>query len=283
MTATDFIQKFMLKKIPVRGAIVRLSETLQSIHQQHQYPVAISELITESVLSAALCTSTIKWQGRFVLQFQGNDCLKTLVVRLNHKRQVSAMARWDQTQLNHSQPLLCNGQLQTSLIQSSKTPYQSIIPINTAGIMESLEDYFHHSEQLPTKIWLCGDGMRGQGLMLQQMPTEHTEVSFDFASLIHSLQENSIDFNFSNTHILKSAFPDRDCELFSPQAIEFHCGCSIEKMKQAIISLGRKAVDQELALRKEIEVRCEFCNQALIVTPTIADEIFKPNRSPDPS
>ena len=42
----------------------------------------------------------------------------------------------------------------------------------------------------------------------------------------------------------------------------FHCNCDKKRVEKAIISIGKKDLDEMIADNKEIEVKCHFCNRA---------------------
>ena len=268
----DTLQSFMLPQTPVRGAIVRLQTSLQTIINLHQYPATINQLMGETLASMLLITNQIKWQGRFVLQFQGKGALNMLVARMNDQRGISAMAKWTDPLPHTTKELLNEGQLQSSLIHEKKEPQQSIIPIHPLGMAESLENYFTLSEQIPSKIWLSGDEHHINGLLLQAMPS--ADQSFDLGSFTQTLNEQHIDFNQDNTTILTSLMNEYDCQIFEEKPIQFFCGCSLEKMQSAIFSMGQDAAQEALKEQDFIDVQCDFCGKSNHFGPDDVQNIF---------
>ena len=270
----DSLQTFICEDAPVRGAIVRLDESWRTIVSQRPYPLPVANLLAEAVCANVLMGSSIKWDGRLLLQYQGGAVIPLLVAKSNHRREVCAMAKWNEPLSASSMQLITEGQLVVTILQDDQvTPYQSLVPINAGGLADSLRDYFSQSEQLPTFFWLAGSMEHGFGLMVQMMP-EEGQASFDFEALVKTVSSQSIDFLKTNETLLRDCFTNNVMRLFEPQPIIFKCSCSLEKMQQAIITLGETHARETLAAQKELEVTCDFCNHSYVFTRDEIDAIF---------
>lgn len=274
MIQTDAIQTFTLKNLPICGAIVRLESSLQTVTMCHPYPKAVNQLLAETLISMLLITSKIKWDGRFVLQFQGKGPINTLIAKMNHKREISAMARWQSPLPSSTNKLLEKGQLQSSLICRNKDIQTSIIPINPNGIKASLEDYFTYSEQLPSKIWLHANHKSAQGLLLQAMP--NNDELFSFSNWINKLNPDHIDLELDNMALIKKLMSQHDCQVHQEKPILFNCECTHKKMEQALISMGKAAIRDEMSHKDNIEICCEFCNKKISFNQNDIDKLLGP-------
>ena len=76
----DYLTPFLLNEKPVRGRMVRLSETANRILSQHDYPERISKLLAETLVMAAILGSNLKSGGVFTVQVQSKGDLSLLVV-----------------------------------------------------------------------------------------------------------------------------------------------------------------------------------------------------------
>lgn len=269
----DSLQRFVLENVPVRGAVVHLDKSLSQVLSHVSYPPVVSAALTEAMVSSLLMSGIIKWTGRFVLQCQSDGPLRLLVVRVTHDRDLCAMARWNDPLPETSDALLSSGHVVTSVVHDNFQPtYQSVVPLNAHGLVASLQDYFHRSEQLPTHLWVMSDGTKAHGLMLQALPDQ--EGAFDFSAFIASLDENGIDFTQSNEQWMPAFFSQHDCRLFDSEAVRFRCGCNLEKMQQAVVSMGEKEARSVLATHASLEVRCDFCQNTYAFSASDIDEIF---------
>lgn len=43
--------------------------------------------------------------------------------------------------------------------------------------------------------------------------------------------------------------------------MRYHCDCSRKRVERAMISLGKKEIEEMIAEGKEVEVGCQFCNK----------------------
>ena len=69
MNNKDMIQRFIFENANVRGEVVRLNTSFQTIIHQHAYPKAIQKIIGEILATSCLLNATIKTAGRLTVQF----------------------------------------------------------------------------------------------------------------------------------------------------------------------------------------------------------------------
>ncbi len=270
----DHLQRFLFKDLPLRGAIVRLEQSWQTILKQREYPKNLSELLAEILCANLLISSTIKWQGRIIIQYQGEGPLSLLVAKSNHLREISATAKWDDPLPESPNLIIPAGQLVVTILQDHQVqPYQSIIPINTKGITNSLQDYFKQSEQLPSYFWLAGTPSDCFGMVLQCMPD--TANTFNFDDFISNASNHPINFSTDNESLLKDCFNEHNIQLFDEEAVTFKCQCSHEKMEQAIKTLGKEDAYATFSTDKELVVSCDFCNTSFAFSKEDIDTLFK--------
>ena len=63
-----------------RGRVVRLGASLDQILSSHDYPLPVAKLLGEAVVLATLLGSSLKFDGRFILQTKTNGPVRMLVV-----------------------------------------------------------------------------------------------------------------------------------------------------------------------------------------------------------
>ena len=56
---------------------------------------------------------------------------------------------------------------------------------------------------------------------------------------------------------------------------QFHCNCTKERVEKALISIGRKEIQELIDEGKEIEMNCHFCNKNYIFTVEELKNILK--------
>ena len=263
----DRVQRFIFKNRAVRGCLVRLNESYQTITLQHHYSEVLSKLLGEALLGVILIASHFKQTGQTTLQFQGEGALKLLSARVTAENAIRGLVRADPDliSMKNLTEALQNGQLTLSYEgMAANQKYQSIIPVEEPSIATVLEQYFLRSEQLPTRFFLASTEKTAVGLLLQIMPTQNESVArddFEHATVLAGTLKNSELLTLSFEEILRRLYHEEDLTLFPEIALHFGCNCTLQKMEQVVRSLGQEEADSILAEHPYIEITCEFCNQ----------------------
>ena len=276
-STADSIQGFSLHSAPVHGTVVRMTQSLQTVLAQHHYPLVVQHTLTEALIANLLVASTLKWQGKLIMQYQNNGSLSLLVTQSTHQRHVTGMAKWHDPLPASSDALMNQGHLITSVLHDRRVePDQSIVPLNQAGLTESLQDYFSRSVQLPTKLWISGTDQAAYGVLLQALPSPGTAFNFD--SFIAGLDENALDFTHTNSSLLTNLLLDHECTLYEAESVHFGCSCSLTKMQQAIVAMGETEARLALQATPTLVVQCDFCNDQYSFTADDIDRLFQSPR-----
>lgn len=98
-TADDTILPFEVAALDLRGRVVRLGPALDEILIHHDYPLPVAKLLGEAVALAALFGSSLKFDGRFIMQTQGDGPVRMLVVDYVTGGRIRACARFDKARV----------------------------------------------------------------------------------------------------------------------------------------------------------------------------------------
>lgn len=294
MNDKDILQRFIFENVSVRGEIVHLNESFQTIMQQHDYPSIIRQLLGEVLVAASLLSATIKYQGRLTVQFQGKDKLKLLLAQCDSQFHLRGLAQWE-GELNEAElpTLLKQGVLVITIDpESGGKRYQGIVEWQGNSIAQSIEGYFNNSEQLPTRLWMAVNDEQGAGLLLQAMPiasgtskSKHGHTDHDWEHLMHltgTVTRNEL-LTLDTQQLLRRLYHQEDVRLFPSMPVMFQCTCSIEKGENAILFLGQQEVEQELKEKQKLVVTCEFCNKEFTFDRVDVAKIFKKGNKPSSS
>lgn len=150
-----------------------------------------------------------------------------------------------------------------------KEPYLGQTELQTSEIAEDLTYYFATSEQVPSSVGLGvlmekdNTVKQAGGFILQLMPFTEEEV-------INRLEENlkrvtsvtgMLEEGKTPEGILETLLEGFDIEINDRIPTQFHCNCSKERVEKALISIGRKEIQEMIDEGKEIEMNCHFCNK----------------------
>ncbi|HHG89936.1 MAG TPA: Hsp33 family molecular chaperone [Devosia sp.] len=185
----DVAVPFTLENLDGRGRVVRLAGALNTILTRHDYPAPVARLLGEAVTLAALMGSSLKFEGRFILQTQTDGAINMIVIDLDAPDGLRGYARFDKEALDEalgsgkttSAALLGTGHLAMTVDQGPHTErYQGIVALEGEGLEVAAEHYFAQSEQIPTKVRLAvaehtrrgnaGASWRAGGMMVQFFP-----------------------------------------------------------------------------------------------------------------
>src|SRR5690606_19546155 len=150
----DRVVPFQIEGLDVRGRVVQFGPLLERILTRHDYPEKVSTLIGEAVVLAALLGSSLKLEGRFVLQTRTDGPVSMLVADFTAPDGIRAYARYDAEAVAASDGnLLGKGVLALTIDQGSYTrQYQGIVALDERGLEEAVREYFRQSEQIPTDL-----------------------------------------------------------------------------------------------------------------------------------
>ncbi|MBU2098137.1 MAG: Hsp33 family molecular chaperone HslO [Gammaproteobacteria bacterium] len=262
----DHCQRFLFSDADVRGEIVRLNQAYIGTVENHAYPAAVSQLMGEFLAAAALLGSTIKYEGRLVLQVRGNGELSLIMSECTSEGAVRGIARYPQPPKHTDfDALTGDGVLVITIDSSRAAPYQGIVSLEGGSLAASLKTYFEQSEQLKTWFYFAVDEKQACGFMLQQLPSGRQTDSDERANTWEHLLALGQTItaaelhSLSNEDLLHRLYHQEKVELFPPRAFHYQCSCSRERTARALISIGKEEVDSIVAEHGLVVIGCEFC------------------------
>lgn len=189
------VHKFLFDGLPLRGAIVRLTDSWQEIlrrrasnNQTGPWPPAVMELLGQMVAAAALMQSNIKFNGALVLQMQSAGPLQLAVAEVHNDLALRATATVhpdavaDGLAASRFSELLPAGQCAVTLDPRDRLPgqqpYQGVVALQAPDgaalpdLATALSGYMLHSEQLETQFVLAANDEVAAGILLQHIPVK---------------------------------------------------------------------------------------------------------------
>src|SRR5271154_4178261 len=182
----DAVLPFEVAELDLRGRLTRLGPGLDDLLAKHDYPPPVGKLLGEAIVLTTLLGSSLKFDGRFILQTQTDGPVSFLIVDFQAPDRLRAYARYDATRLKPGQDsgaLLGKGHLAMTIDQGADmSRYQGLVALDGGNLEAAAHEYFLRSEQIPTRVriavgeeWRGGEGgarrrWRGGGLLLQFLP-----------------------------------------------------------------------------------------------------------------
>ena len=149
-----------------------------------------------------------------------------------------------------------------------KEPYTGQYPLVNGEIAEDLTAYYAYSEQQPSAIALgvlvdVDYSIKAAGGFIVQLMPEAEEKDIDIleknlsqiTSVSHLIDEGKIPEDLINL-VLKDLEPI----IYEKIPVSYKCDCSRERIEKALISIGKKDLDEIIKEDKLAEISCHFCN-----------------------
>lgn len=155
-----------------------------------------------------------------------------------------------------------------------KEPYEGQTILVTSEIAEDLTYYFATSEQTPSSVALGvlmnrdNTVRQAGGFILQLLPGASEEVISALEDKLAGVSSvtSLLDEGKTPEMILEYMLGDFGLEILDRLPAAFQCNCSKERIEKALISVGRKELQDMIDDGETIEVNCHFCNKNYPVT-----------------
>lgn len=149
-----------------------------------------------------------------------------------------------------------------------KEPYVGQTNLVSGEIAEDLTYYYATSEQIPSAVALGvlmnkeNTVRRAGGFIIQLMPFAEEKVIAGLEEKINKMTgiTDLLDQDMTPEMILEHVLGDFGVEITDRVPTQFDCNCSKERVERAIISIGKKDIQEMIDDDKPIEVNCHFCN-----------------------
>lgn len=264
----DQSRRFLFEGVDIRGETVQLADAFRDITAIHEYAPGVRRLLGEFLAAAVLLRSTLKFDGKLILQARSGGQIPLLMAECNNTGELRGIARGAETATaTHFDQLLGDGQLAITVDPQQGNRYQGIVPLSGNSLAQSLDAYFQQSEQLQTRFWLAADDAGAGGLLLQQLPAQlasdpqqRSDQWEHACTLAGTIQPPEL-LELPTEELLYRLYHEDTLRLFQPAPLKFSCSCSRERTLYALSALGAAEVEDLLQEQGSVTMDCEFCNQ----------------------
>ena len=282
-TADNLVAPFQIEGHPVRGRIVRLGGVVDEILTRHEYPDAVGNLLGEACALAALIGSALKFEGRLIVQAQGDGPVRYVVADYDTAGTMRGFCRFDADEVAAvsqgfarpgAQTLLGKGVFIMTLDRGPDFERtQGITPIEGESLSLAAEHYFQQSEQIPTRVRLAvgavttdaGTAWRAGGALIQLIAGDEARGSTEEAwnrsrALFQTLGDDElIDPTVAPETLLFRLFHEDGVRLEDPRALSAVCRCSKDRIGTVLASFGPEERAEMIEPDGKIRVTCEYC------------------------
>lgn len=254
-------------------------DVLRGIHSTSPVvTAALGRVATGALLLAAMLEKLTEREPVLTLEVEGDGPAGKILATASPAGWVRGFARHPQA----AAPMRPDGKLGVGAVVGREgvlsvardlgygQPYRGTVPLVNGEIASDLTFYLSDSEQTPAAVGLgvfvLDGGAVGAagGFLLQLLPgvAEHEAESLadrirGFGEVTEHLRQGRSPLDWLHT-----LFPG-DFEVVSSTTVEFHCGCSIQKVERSLKLLGRTELGDLIAATTgpSAAVHCQFCGK----------------------
>ena len=164
-----------------------------------------------------------------------------------------------------------------------KEPYSGQVMLQTCEIAEDLTYYFATSEQVPSAVGLGvlmnknNTVRQAGGFIVQLIPFAEEDVISKLEQNVQKINSvtNLLEEGHTPESLLEKVLEGFDVQINEKMDTRFRCNCSKERVAKALISIGRKELNEMIQEGKPIEMNCHFCNTNYNFTVEELKEILR--------
>ena len=286
-----------LIKATAKGGMVRIiaaqtTELVNDARKAHNCTPTASAALGRMLTAGVLMGSTLKSKKEVLtLQMNGGGDAKGLTVTAYSDCRVKGFIGNPSVnlplniangKLNVGEAIGKNGMLAIIKDQGMKEPYVGQVPIYSGEIAEDIAYYYTVSEQIPSAVALgvlVDLSIKSAGGFIIQMLPGADEMLGDL--ITYRLEEippvtTMLSEGKTMTEIIEYIFDGMDLEIYDEGIVpKFSCDCSRKKVEKALITIGRKDLQELYDEGKSEELKCHFCNTGYTFNHEEIGELLK--------
>ncbi len=164
-----------------------------------------------------------------------------------------------------------------------KEPYVGQTILVSGEIAEDLTYYYATSEQIPSSVALGvlmnkdNTVRQAGGFIIQLLPGASDEMIDKLEERLGEMESitSLLDAGKTPEDILTDLLGDFGLEILDKVPTRFYCDCNRERVSRAIISIGKKEIQDMMDEGKPIEASCQFCNKIYTFTVEELGEMLR--------
>ena len=260
----------------IRAFAVTSRETVEYARRAHNLSPVVTAALGRLMTGGLMMGSMLKGEKDLLtLQISGAGPVHGLTVTADAAGNVKGYADCPQAMMPPNSAgkldvggVIGAGELTVIKDMGLKEPYSSTIELTTGEIGDDLTYYFAASEQIPSSVALGvlmeknNTVKQAGGFILQLMPYTGEDVIGRLEEKLTHMSPVTTLLEEGRTpeQILGSVLGDMGLEVTDTMPVQFHCGCSRERVEKVLLSLGREELQNLIDEGQGAELNCHFCN-----------------------
>lgn len=273
----DYIVRATAANAQIRAFACTTRETVETARINHNTSPVVTAALGRLLSAGAMMGSMLKGEKDILtLQIKGDGPLRGITVTAGSQGKVKGYADVPDVILPANSigkldvgGAVGNGILSVIKDMGLKEPYVGQTILQTGEIAEDLTYYFATSEQIPSSVGLGvlmnrdNTVRQAGGFIIQLMPFAEDGVIERLEDNLKKISSVTAMLDQGNTpeQMLGLVLEGLSLEVTDTMLTSFGCDCSKERVEKALISLGRKELQDMIDDGQGITVNCHFCNR----------------------
>lgn len=291
---SDYIVRATAADGQIRAFAATTKDLVEYAKKIHNTSPIATAALGRLLTAGSMMGSMMKGEDDLLtLQITCNGPIKGLTVTADSKANVKGYAYNPDVMLPPSPKgkLDVGGAVQTGILNiikdmGLKEPYVGQTELISGEIAEDLTYYYATSEQVPSSVALGvlmnkdNTVKQAGGFIIQLLPFADEAVIDQLEKKIVEIDSITalLDKHETPEIILEHILGDFGLTILDKMPTQYYCNCTKGRVEKAIVSIGKKDIQDMIDDNEPIEVNCHFCNTSYNFSVDELKEIIKRSR-----
>lgn len=274
---SDYIVRAVAAEGQVRAFASTTRDLVETARAGHDLSPVASAALGRLLTAGGMMGSMMKGERDLLtLKIQGDGPIGSLTVTADAFGNVKGYAANPQVMLppNASGKLDVGGAVGNGVLSvirdiGLKEPYAGQTILVSGEIAEDLTYYYATSEQTPSSVALGvlmnrdNTVRQAGGFIIQMMPGASDEVAAALEEKLAGIPPVTalLDQGLKPEDILARVLGEFRPEITDRLETRFYCGCNKARVEKALISIGKKDLEEMISEGRPVEAGCHFCGK----------------------
>lgn len=287
----DYIVRATAGGHQIRAFAATTRELVEQARQAHNTSPIATAALGRLLTAGSMMGRMMKGEEDLLtIKIQGSGPMKGLTVTADSKGNVKGYVYNPEVMLppNKDGKLDVGGAVGEGVLSvikdiGMKEPYAGQTILVGGEIAQDLTYYYATSEQTPSSVALGvlmnkeNTVKQAGGFLIQLMPGTSEEIIDKLEKKLGEIPSitSLLDEGKTPERILEYILGDFGVELLEQVPARFYCNCDKTRIEKALISLGKKELQDMIHDDKSMEVHCHFCNKNYEFTVEDLNELYE--------
>lgn len=279
----DYVIRATAAEGQIRAFAATTRDMVEEARTRHETSPVITAALGRLLTAAAMMGTMMKDdRDTLTLKINGDGPVQSLTAAADSHVNVKGYPQVPQVLLhaNAKGKLDVAGAVGSGMLTVMKDigmrePYVGTSQLVSGEIAEDLTWYFAASEQTPSSVGLGvlmnreNTVRRAGGFLVQLMPGVDDATIDQLEKKIGGITSvtDMLDAGMGPEQILELLLGNFGLEILEKSETRFHCDCNKEKVRRAIVTLGKEELESMAADGEPVEAHCDFCNTSYWFSP----------------